>query len=368
MPALAPGLLLSVALLAADAPAPRRGARYPVPQEEAGLYRRVHTPREWTVRYVHRVRNLTKSPLRQVEVAIALPRDDDRQRIQELVLDPRPQKTAKDGWDQESACWLFDEVPAGGEVEAVLEVKVILRDLELLITEGDVGSLDQLPARLVQHYLRNNENYRLDEGIVQRAAQRLSAPGIGVLEKVRRIHDFVIDALEYSRDGQWDSADSVLRQGKGSCSEYSYLMIALLRSNGIPARYAGGTWLEKDGASPPRDFHAEEGSAHVDQIFHRWVEVYLPLVGWFPIDPTQDDAAEKEGSPYRYFGRLPWSYLAMAHGDGDRLESGLLGSDYRSSSKWLARPRVQGEEIMVERFATWRPTQRGKPEATQLGN
>jgi transglutaminase-like putative cysteine protease len=171
-----------------------------------------------------------------------------------------------------------------------------------------------------------------------------------VLEDVRRIHDFVVDSLEYERDDRWDPADRVLGQKQGSCSEYAYLMIALCRLNGIPARYAGGTWIEAPG--PDRESTRTE-EAYVDRVFHRWVEVYLPRVGWFPVDPTRDDAAEKQGQPYLYFGSLPWSYLIMTHGDGDVLESGALGWEYRSSAQWRARQPISPSDVSMVRYAAW---------------
>jgi len=321
--------------------------------ESSSLFRRVRSPHERVVEFVHRVKNQGKSPLRQVQVAVAVPRSDDRQRIRSLRFHPKPERISRDGWDQETAHFLVDRIGPGDSTEIRLEVHATLFDSEWLLVERDVGPAHEVPERIVRHYLRNAENYKLDEAIVRRAAERLRTTEASVLERVRRIHDFVIDSVDYSRDERWDPADSVLRKGSGSCSEYSYLMIALCRLNGIPARYAGGTWFEKDGVSPPRG-EAAKAEASVDRVFHRWVEVYLPRVGWFPVDPTQDDAADKEGETYRYFGRLPWSYLSMNHSDGDRLESGPLGWDYRSDTRWLRRPDVAQDSVLVERFAVWK--------------
>ena len=53
-------------------------------------------------------------------------------------------------------------------------------------------------------------------------------------------------------------------------------MIALCRLHGIPARYAGGTWIEPEeepGGSPLR--RQDDITPHVDRVFHRWVEVLV---------------------------------------------------------------------------------------------
>ncbi len=361
-------LLLGVTLLARGplaAESPRKTR--PSPGRTTCLEAR--SPRDWTISFVHRIKNAASSPLRRVDVAIAVPRSDERQTIRSIRYDPEPASFTTDGWEQKTAHFLVDEVPPRSEVEVRLEISVTLRDLDWLVTERDVGPGAEIPERIARHYLRNGENYKLDREIVRRAAARIDAPGSSALEKLRRIHDFVIDSIEYSRDDRWEPADDVLRQGRGSCSEYSYLMIALCRTSGIPARYVGGTWLEGRGASPPRaPEDILEGGTRVDRVFHRWVEVYLPRVGWFAVDPTQDDAAEKEGEPYRYFGKLPWSYLAMTHGDGDPFESGPLGWEYRSSMKWHRAPAkaeavntkavnsggVHTDNVTADRYAVWK--------------
>ena len=370
-------------------------------------YREEGAPREWNITFVHRVRNAAAQALCQVDIAVGVPRSDERQTILSSRFLPEPAKVSRDGWDQETVHYYVAELPPGAEAEVRLETTVSLRDVEWLVTDRDVGGAEEIPGAVARQFLRDGENYCLDQGVVKEAAVRLAASvgqaptGAGYLERLRRVHDFVLDSLEYSRDNRWDPADRVLLQHTGSCSEYSYLMIALCRLNGIPARYAGGTWFELDGCSPPRLHEptpsrasfatsaavstrpaagAEkpeetravaaggagmtDDSPYVDRIFHRWVEVYLPRVGWFPVDPTQDDRAEKEGAPYRFFGRLPWSYLAMTRGDGDRLESGSLGWDYRSSTKWLERQGVSRDDVIEERYALWKPARTGAVEVT----
>ncbi|MFD1413398.1 transglutaminaseTgpA domain-containing protein [Oceanobacillus jeddahense] len=71
----------------------------------------------------------------------------------------------------------------------------------------------------------------------------------------------------------------------GYCDNFSTAMVVMLRSEGIPARWAKGF------TSGERiDSNAEE-ETHVNQVAnsnaHSWVEVYFPDVGWVPFEPTQ---------------------------------------------------------------------------------
>ena len=88
--------------------------------------------------------------------------------------------------------------------------------------------------------------------------------------------------------GGWDPAPTVLSRGSGSCSEYTYLFVAMCRAAGIPARYEAGG-------------HVRDTLPYVDTVFHRWHQVYLPPYGWVNIDATWDDK-NYPANQARYFG------------------------------------------------------------------
>ena len=313
----------------------------------------VHSPNRRTVHYVHRLSNDSERPLQQVVIVVALPETSERQKLHELRFRPEPSEVRVDAWGRRKAYFRRATLAPKETFEVRCSASLTLAGIHWLISERDIGEIEEIPDRILRDYLADSPDLQLSDPILQRAAARVSVEDGDLLEQVRSIHDFVMDSLEYERDDRWDSAADVLRRGKGSCSEYTFLMIALCRLHGIPARYAGGTWIDPDAL--PRDGRQQ---GHVDRVFHRWVEVYLPRIGWYPIDPTRDDRASEEGEPYRYFGRLPWSYVTMYHGGGIRLQAAGLGSDYRSQATWYGKP--SGEEpsgVVSERFAVWaRPT------------
>lgn len=63
----------------------------------------------------------------------------------------------------------------------------------------------------------------------------------------------------------------LLSNRRGVCQDYAHLMIGLCRSLKIPARYVSG-------------YLADEQA----RATHAWVEVYLPGLGWIPLDPTHN--------------------------------------------------------------------------------
>lgn len=82
----------------------------------------------------------------------------------------------------------------------------------------------------------------------------------------------------------------------GYCDNYSSSMVVLLRSIGIPARWAKGF---TSGTMIERDVEAMNGeSSDLYEIknanAHSWVEVYFEEVGWVPFEPTKGFSSNVE--------------------------------------------------------------------------
>jgi transglutaminase-like putative cysteine protease len=75
----------------------------------------------------------------------------------------------------------------------------------------------------------------------------------------------------------------VVRHRRGVCQDFANLMLAILRSNGIPPRYVSG-YIE---AHDPESGQEMTGAA----ASHAWVEVCLPGGIWWGLDPTNNQTA-----------------------------------------------------------------------------
>jgi hypothetical protein len=151
----------------------------------------------------------------------------------------------------------------------------------------------------------------------------------------RKIFDYVRLNMEYKLEGGWNVAPYVLERGTGSCSEYTFSFIALCRAAGLPARYVGAVVVRGDDAS-------------LDEVFHRWPEVYLPNYGWIPIDPQGGDK-ELPRNRILNIGHLSNRFLITTQGGGD---SEYLGWYYNSNEKYVTDPQV---EVNIENFGDWNP-------------
>lgn len=91
---------------------------------------------------------------------------------------------------------------------------------------------------------------------------------------IGRVSRFIKERFEYAVDVTHASSpvDDVLREGKGVCQDFAHLLIAILRSFGVPARYVSG-YIHRPG---------QESQSHA------WAEAWLPELGWVALDPTHD--------------------------------------------------------------------------------
>ncbi len=80
------------------------------------------------------------------------------------------------------------------------------------------------------------------------------------------------------------SVDEVLVQRRGVCQDFAHLMLACLRSHGLPARYVSGYLLTEPPPGQPRLMGVDAS--------HAWVAAFSPALGWVEFDPTNDQLAD----------------------------------------------------------------------------
>ncbi len=170
-------------------------------------------------------------------------------------------------------------------------------------------------------YLMDKENYRINDKIITKIKNKIVKNGDTPYDIAFSIYKYLIKSIVYYRDDKWEPAPDVLKSMKGSCSEFNYTFIALLRASGIPARYTGAFTIKPANTTKYDEFTQE------DAVFHRWTEVFTPTYGWIPFDASRGSGSIKRSSNYLDFvGRIPAGALQTYRGDGGK--NNLLRWDY----------------------------------------
>lgn len=171
-------------------------------------------------------------------------------------------------------------VTSEAEVETY-EVKPPQAALEVLV--GEVRQIYNSQRYQLFEFMEPSHHVPLDQHRRIRKKFFLQEQTIG--ESLLALNSWIYANFEY-RPGETDIStpiSDIVAQRRGVCQDFAHLMLAILRSNGIPARYVSG-YIE---AYDPQQADPKLVGAAAS---HAWVEVFLPGGTWWGLDPTNNQA------------------------------------------------------------------------------
>ena len=171
----------------------------------------------------------------------------------------------------------FDLQEPHRRLQVVAEANVETRSETLRDTDLSLGTLQSFEmADRFGEYLASTVRTTMSSGVIEEL--REVVPGRrDVHTTVVAVMDWVRERVAYKRGATLVSstAQEVWDQRQGVCQDLSHVMIALLRTLGIPARYVSGYLYAKG--------DADVGEKVVGES-HAWVEYFCG--DWVGIDPT----------------------------------------------------------------------------------
>jgi len=207
---------------------------------------------------------------RKIEFIALVPKSiPGRQNILSTSYSPKPSRI----FDENSnryAEFIFDKPDRQERVK--ISVKAELFRYDLLTARKNRGTYYPESEQFAD-FLKHEKYIEKDHRQVLQIADDIE--GQTEIDLVKNIYDYVLDNMEYSPLGRKDwGAVKAIQLGKGDCTEYSDLFVALCRARNIPARVTSGYTVGFGKASTR----------------HNWAEVYLQEYGWVPFDPSKGDA------------------------------------------------------------------------------
>ncbi len=283
-------------------------------------------------------RNYGPGLVTSLDIYIAIPENRDNQELlAPVTFDPEPTDILTDKWGQRVAHYKLDNLESGKMFRAVMTVKAKIWDIEYFIDPDEVGALDDIPKSITDKYLANGKKLMINDPFIQKTAKQIVGDEDNPYWIARKVFQYLTDRLSYNLKpvGGWNTALTVLKRGTASCSEYSFSLISLCRAVGLPARYVGAISLRGDDAS-------------LDDVFHRWCEVYLPNYGWIPFDANKGDKNSPAGQATG-IGDIDCRYIVTTTSGGD---SEFMDWTYNFNYRWTSKGKCR---VYSEHYGEWQP-------------
>lgn len=174
-----------------------------------------------------------------------------------------------DGFGNVYFCWEGITIFPGNNFTVELDYLVLSFSVKYPVDANLAGDYD-VNSKVYRLYTQPEELIQSDNPKIAETAQKVVGKEKNPHERALLIYNFVTKHLEYEIQDRERGALWALENGKGDCSEYSYLFVALCRAVGIPARIQAGFAFHHDNEV------LEDG--------HMWAEYYLENYGWIPVD------------------------------------------------------------------------------------
>jgi transglutaminase-like putative cysteine protease len=207
------------------------------------------------------------------------PITDTLQQCRDFRFTIDPASSVRDYPDFYANCVHYFDVPQPHEALEVLaesEVQTIT-ETRGPIPEAGLKSL-QDPSVKEHHFdfLHASEFISLGADVWREAVDALPAGVTDVWNDAVAIGEYIHRNYKYTplATNVNTRAAEVIKKKQGVCQDFAHLMLGLLRTHGIPARYVSGYFLNQ---------HKLPGEIEAS---HAWLEVFIPGYGWKGYDPT----------------------------------------------------------------------------------
>jgi transglutaminase-like putative cysteine protease len=242
------------------------------------------------------------------------------QEVRSMEISPGGYTIVVDEYGNHYAEFDFSGQPAGTTNTVKIDYRVVVNELayDLSVCEGE----------LLDDFIQPELHIESANPQIMALAGDLSR-GMGtVCQQVRAFYDYIGNELVYTYNGENWGAQASLGPMGADCTEYTDLLVALSRAQGIPARYFEGL------------LYLDKGTDSLAKIEHAWPDVYMPAVGWVALDPTLGRSPANRDT---YFAHYTPDHIVVTLGAAPSV---LRGGSYWTHLYWpgdSTRIKVSGD-------------------------
>jgi len=241
------------------------------------------------------------------ELKIALPWILDLKQPVGPIISPKPSKIEVDPYGNRYA--VYQNIKVTNTPFTLKFRLVALQEIKIINESILLSALKSLPDE-VKPFLKPSPYIESDSHEIAAIASSMLQGTTTINQLLAKIADYVSTEIKYNAElgsitDTWQlGALWALHSKQGTCLQFARLYVAIARAAGLPARVVSAFDLK-----PP------EGESN---YLHAYAEVYVPRVGWIPIEPQ---------FPGRFIGTNPPvpGYLPIVKGLGEGKGSNLTG-------------------------------------------
>jgi transglutaminase-like putative cysteine protease len=317
--------LVGLLIISAPACQPRDDMSTPVVNSESSSVT-ILSPHEYEVHQNLTLDNEGAGQPEKQNIWVALIRDfPPYQEVLSMDVSPSTYELISDEYGNQYAEFDLSNHPAGTTKTITIDYRITVNELiyDLSVCEGEVPDDFTQPELHIE--AANPQIVTL--------ASNLSRGKKTICEQARAFYDYIGEELVYTYNGKNWGAQAALGTMGADCTEYASLLVALSRSQGIPARYFEGLlFLNQETEEKAR-------------LEHAWTDIYMPGIGWVAVDPTLGRAL---GDRDTYFAHHTPEHIIVTLGPNP---STLRGGSYWTHIYWPGNStqiRVQAAEWRID--------------------
>jgi transglutaminase-like putative cysteine protease len=242
------------------------------------------------------------------------------QDVLSMKISPNDYDLVIDEYDNHYAEFDFSKQPSGSTQTVKIDYRVVVYELAY--------DLSNCQGELLKDFIQPELHIESVNPQIVALASRLSHGKDTTCQQVQAFYDYIGNNLVYNPNGRNWGAQAALGSMGSDCTEYTSLLVALSRAQGIPARYFEGL------------LYLDKRTDAIAKIEHAWPDVYLPAIGWTALDPTLGRPPANRNT---YFARYIPDHIIVTMGTNPSV---LRGSNYWTHLYWPGDSttiRVEGE-------------------------